>query len=203
MANRKQPFGYKMEQGQIVAHLREAEVVRMIFAQYNSGASMGALAQMLNKQDIPYEDGKLWNKNMAARILADKRYLGAGGYPVIMDDDSFQKAREKREKKQCPVQKTAAQKVLRRLSGQAVSAQVERRVMEKEKRGFMEQQRKENSEMARRIDSASAAMERITAALTQWDEMLIRQIVDTVRVASAEEIVVTLKNGEEIGQSLM
>ena len=67
----------------------------------------------------------------------------------------------------------------------------------------MEQQRKENSEMARRIDSASAAMERITAALTQWDEMLIRQIVDTVRVASAEEIVVTLKNGEEIGQSLM
>lgn len=130
MANRKQPFGYKMEQGQIVAHLREAEVVRMIFAQYNSGASMGALAQMLNKQDIPYEDGKLWNKNMAARILADKRYLGAGGYPVIMDDDSFQKAREKREKKQCPVQKTAAQKVLRRLSGQAVSAQVERRVME-------------------------------------------------------------------------
>lgn len=130
MANRKQPFGYKMEQGQIVAHLREAEVVRMIFAQHNSGASMGALAQMLNKQDIPYEDGKLWNKNMAARILADKRYLGAGGYPVIMDDDSFQKAREKREKKQCPVQKTAAQKVLRRLSGQAVSAQVERRVME-------------------------------------------------------------------------
>lgn len=75
--------------------------------------------------------------------------------------------------------------------------------MLKEKRGFMEQQRKENSEMARRIDSASAAMERITAALTQWDEMLIRQIVDTVRVASAEEIVVTLKNGEEIGQSLM
>lgn len=73
----------------------------------------------------------------------------------------------------------------------------------KEKREFMEQQRKENSAMAHRIDNATAAMERITAALTQWNEMLIRQIVDTVRVASAEEIIVTLKNGEEIGQSLM
>ena len=130
MANRKQPFGYKMEQGQIVAHPQEAEIVQMMFAQYNNGASLGTLAQMLNEQDVPYEDGRLWNKNMAARILADERYLGAGGYPVIMDDDSFQKAREKREKKQCPVQKTAAQKVLRRLSGQAILAQVEQRVLE-------------------------------------------------------------------------
>ena len=130
MANRKQPFGYKMEQGQIVAHPQEAEVVRMIFVQYINGASLGTLAQMLNEQDIPYEDGKLWNKNMAARILADERYLGAEGYPVIMDDASFQKAREKRGKKQCPIQKTAAQKMLRRLSGQAVPAQVERRVLE-------------------------------------------------------------------------
>ena len=130
MANRKQPFGYKMEQGQIVVHLQEAEIVQMMFAQYNSGASLGTLAQMLNEQDVPYEDGKLWNKNMAERILADERYLGAGGYPVIMDDAAFQKAREKREKKQCPVQKTAAQKVLRQLSGQASSAQVEQRVLE-------------------------------------------------------------------------
>ena len=132
MANRKQPFGYKMEQGQIVAHPKETEIVQMVFAQYNSGASLGALAQMLNEQDVPYEAGKLWNKNMAARILADERYLGAGGYPVIMDDDSFQKAREKCEKKQkkSPIQKTPAQKVLRRLGGQAASAQVEQRVLE-------------------------------------------------------------------------
>ena len=113
-----------------MAHSQEAEIVQMIFAQYNNGASLGTLAQMLNEQDVPYEDGRLWNKNMAARVLADERYLGAGGYPVIMDNDSFQKAREKREKKQCPVQKTAAQKVLRRLGGQAVPAQVEERVME-------------------------------------------------------------------------
>ena len=130
MANRKQPFGYKMEQGQIVAHPREAEIVQTMFAQYNNGASLGALAQMLNEQEIPYEDGKRWNKNMVARILADERYLGVKGYPVLIDDISFQKAREKREKKQYPVQKTAAQKALRRLGGQAVSAQVEQRVME-------------------------------------------------------------------------
>ena len=84
-----------------------------------------------------------------------------------------------------------------------LKALVDEAAVLKEKRELMEQQRKENSEVAHRIDNATAAMERITTALTQWNEMLIRQIVDTVRVASAEEIVVTLKNGEEIGQSLM
>ena len=72
----------------------------------------------------------------------------------------------------------------------------------KEKRAFLEQQKKENGAAAQRIEDASAALNRMTSAVTQWDEMLIRQLVDTVRVTSAEEIVVTLKNGEEIGQSL-
>ena len=84
-----------------------------------------------------------------------------------------------------------------------LKALVDEAAVLKEKREFMEQQRKENSEMTHRINNATAAMERITAALTQWNEMLIRQLVDTVSVVSAEEIVVTLKNGEEIGQSLM
>ena len=73
----------------------------------------------------------------------------------------------------------------------------------KKKRAFLEQQKKENGAAAQRIEDASAALNRMTSAVTQWDEMLIRQLVDTVRVTSAEKIVVTLKNGEEIGQSLM
>ena len=39
MGNRKQPFGYKMEFGEIVPQPQEAETVRSIYLQYIAGAS--------------------------------------------------------------------------------------------------------------------------------------------------------------------
>jgi hypothetical protein len=39
MSNRKQPFGYKIEFGEIVIHQREAEVVKEIFQQYMTGTT--------------------------------------------------------------------------------------------------------------------------------------------------------------------
>ena len=68
-SNRKQPFGYKMELGEIVIQEQEASVVRWIFQTYLAGASYNDLTEALEKGDVPYEVGKLWNKNMVARIL--------------------------------------------------------------------------------------------------------------------------------------
>ena len=39
MTNRKLPFGYRMESGQVRAAEAEAEVVEMVFACYAKGAS--------------------------------------------------------------------------------------------------------------------------------------------------------------------
>ena len=44
MGNRKQPFGYKMEFGEIVPQPQEAETVRSIYLQYLAGASFKQLA---------------------------------------------------------------------------------------------------------------------------------------------------------------
>ena len=38
--------------------------------------------------------------------------------------------------------------------------------------------------------------------ITEWDESVIRQMVETVKVLSKNEIIVTLKGGAEIDQRL-
>ena len=93
MAIRKQPFGYRIQNGQIQIAEHEAEVVRMIFDHYTAGMSYGGLADKLNGQDVAYVPQKPWNKNMVARVLQDERYLGGSTYPQIVTPESFQRAK--------------------------------------------------------------------------------------------------------------
>ena len=62
MGIRKQPFGYRVEMGEVVLHIQEAKLVEYIFQQYLSGASFNTLVAQLREQSIPYDEGKLWNK---------------------------------------------------------------------------------------------------------------------------------------------
>lgn len=73
----------------------------------------------------------------------------------------------------------------------------------KEKRIQLEQQRQENTEAARRIQAAADTMEQTTAALTTWDESVIRQLVHTVRVLSTEKLAVTLNDGQTVEQEMV
>lgn len=129
MGIRKQPFGYRVEMGEVVLHAQEAKLVEYIFQQYLSGASFNTLVVQLREQPIPYDEGKLWNKNMVARILEDHRYTGEGGYPAITDQETLSRVLEKRSSKQAPAQKTEAQKLLRRLSGHTATEQMEQQVL--------------------------------------------------------------------------
>ena len=129
MGIRKQPFGYRVEMGEVVLHIQEAKLVEYIFQQYLSGASFNTLVAQLREQSIPYDEGKLWNKNMVARILEDHRYTGRGGYPAITDQETLNRVLEKRSAKQAPAQKTEAQKLLRRLSGHTATKQMEQQVL--------------------------------------------------------------------------
>ena len=127
-ANRKLPFGYRMELGKIVVHPKEAEIVTYIFRQYILGASYKDLVENLRNQDMPYDQGRLWNKNMVARILENGKYTGQPGWPSIISMEMFERASEKRSSKITPSKKTDAQKVLRRLSGGS-GAEVEQTVL--------------------------------------------------------------------------
>lgn len=92
MANRKLPFGYCLRNGQVQEEATEAEVVRLIFRRYGEGASYGTLADELNALGCPYAPGRLWNKNMVARVLQDGRYIDGGPFPQIIPLESFQRA---------------------------------------------------------------------------------------------------------------
>lgn len=125
MGNRKQPFGYCMEFGRIVEHPQEAETVRHIYAQYLAGATFKDLAEELSCQDVPYDTGKSWNKNMVARILEDSRYTGTKGFPQIIGGDTLNAALKLRAAKQVTIRQTPAQKVLRQLSGRNPTKKME------------------------------------------------------------------------------
>lgn len=73
----------------------------------------------------------------------------------------------------------------------------------KEKRTYLEKQRQDNAQIVQRIEDAAAIMEQTSANISEWDEALIRQLVDTVKVHSAEKITVYLRGGIEIYQNLL
>ena len=129
MTNRKLPFGYRMEQGQIMVCSQESKLVTAIFRQYTAGASYLDIVAILKTQPVLYDAERLWSKSMVARILGDRRYTGIEGFPAILDEETFQQAARKRAAKQTPVQRTEAQKVLRQLSGQKMGKTAENQVL--------------------------------------------------------------------------
>lgn len=71
----------------------------------------------------------------------------------------------------------------------------------KEKRDFIQMQREKDYATAGRIEIVVTTLNQAPAEL-QWDESIIRQLVDTVKVISKEKIIVYLRNGMQIEQKI-
>jgi hypothetical protein len=88
------PFGYRVRNGETVPCSEEADAVRLIFASYLRGESYLAIAENMTELGIRYHEGKdAWNKHMVKRILENRRYAGADGYPAIVPADDFESVR--------------------------------------------------------------------------------------------------------------
>ena len=70
-----------------------------------------------------------------------------------------------------------------------------------QKTHLLEQQRS-NSAANRRIQDAVDILNSGSADISEWDESVIRQLVDTVKVLSADRIMVCLRGGMEIEQEM-
>lgn len=118
MGKRKLPFGYKLENGDVLIDNREAECVQWIYTKYRLGASLKEIAEELNSQQrIWYTPEKLWNKNMIDRILLNQRYSGDALYPGIISDNLCESVQQRREERQRLPRQSQAQKAVRILSG--------------------------------------------------------------------------------------
>ena len=72
----------------------------------------------------------------------------------------------------------------------------------KEQRSQIEEQRRTDAAAAQRMDTAVSLLAEASPELTEWNEPVIRQLVDTVRVLSADRIAVYLRGGIEIQQEI-
>ena len=87
--NRKFPFGYMMQNGEITTNPKEVLAVVTIFRSYLNGESLVDIAKAM---EVPYNEGVAWNKNMVKRIIENERYLGTDKYPQLIDEDIFHRA---------------------------------------------------------------------------------------------------------------
>ena len=128
MGNRKLPFGYRMQMGEIVRSEPEAKAVQDIFLQYTLGASLKEIAEQMSKAGPAYDMGKSWNKNMIARILENPKYTGTDSYPKIVDITLFEAVAAKRQTKQRLPERTPAQKALKRICTKPPTPEIEQQV---------------------------------------------------------------------------
>lgn len=94
MINRYIPYGYRMENAQIIIIEQEAAVVRDVFRQYKNGASLKEIALDLTLSRREFLPGRSdWNKNRVSRLLADEKYQGNDLFPAIIHASDYEAAR--------------------------------------------------------------------------------------------------------------
>lgn len=73
----------------------------------------------------------------------------------------------------------------------------------KEKHSGILADSKEQAKNNQRIMDAAQTLGNASPHITEWDESAVRQLVETVKVLSMDEIAVTLKGGIDIRQKIV
>lgn len=73
----------------------------------------------------------------------------------------------------------------------------------KEKRAYLQEQQKNNAQAHQRIREATDILKETPAEITEWNESLIRQLVEMVKVLSADRILVRLRGGVQMEQDML
>lgn len=68
---------------------------------------------------------------------------------------------------------------------------------------FADVHNNEQAKANQRIMDAAQTLENASPYITEWDESAVRQLVETVKILSKDEVAVTLKGGIEICQKIM
>lgn len=101
LKNRYIPYGYTMENGDIVIEQNEAKTIRYIFEAYIAGATLKDIADRLTAQRVVYsEKNTEWNKARVMRILDNVKYLGNDTFPQIIDEGLFAEAARQKTARQ-------------------------------------------------------------------------------------------------------
>lgn len=80
------PYGYQMKDNEFIICQEKAEVVRMIFNYYLSGASLGKVVDMLSEKRIlsPTEKER-WTRAAIDKLLSNAKYIPIVGTEAYMN----------------------------------------------------------------------------------------------------------------------
>ena len=82
----KLPYGYVLNNGEIVIHEERAGVIRSIFEYYRAGASLGKVVDMLFVKGVSSPTGKSkWTRAAVDKLLTNKKYIPIVGMKVYLD----------------------------------------------------------------------------------------------------------------------
>lgn len=82
------PYGYKIEKGEIIVDIEFTNKVDTLFKTYLEGHSLKQSGMLAG---IPGYHGSI------SRMLSNKKYIGAMGYPQIISNDVFDAVQNKRK----------------------------------------------------------------------------------------------------------
>jgi len=92
MAQRHMPIGYKLVDGKIQLDDPKANVVRHIFQEYASGASLLDIAKAMTAAGLPNANNQpKWYHGTVSSILDNVKYQGDEFYPPLIDKELFEK----------------------------------------------------------------------------------------------------------------
>ncbi|PKM51889.1 MAG: hypothetical protein CVV02_04570 [Firmicutes bacterium HGW-Firmicutes-7] len=74
------PYGYKLEDKNLIPHPTEFLVVRKIFEMFNTGSSLLDIVRHLNVRDIRTKNNKSWTKQSLRYLLRNHVYMGYTRY---------------------------------------------------------------------------------------------------------------------------
>ena len=162
----------------------QAEIIRFIFKRYLAGDTLRAIKAQLEAEQVPYITGEVaWNLSTLQSILQNEKYCG----DVIM---------QKTFRKDCISKETVVN------TGQLPKYWTQNHHEAIVSREIFDAVQAENELMAKRLQRAAAIMEAAPAEVTEWNESIVHQLVEEVKVLSKDEIKVTFRNGITISQTI-
>ena len=80
------PYGYVLQDGQIVLQQEQAIIINTIFDYYLSGASLGKVVEMLRKNGVLSPTKKAqWTRASIDKLLSNSKYIPIVGLERFMD----------------------------------------------------------------------------------------------------------------------
>lgn len=84
------PFGYDIKEGEVVINKEQASCLRQICQNYLSGMGFAAAAEAAGM--------KMYHAGVK-RMLHNRKYLGDAFFPQILDEGTFQRIEEERQRR--------------------------------------------------------------------------------------------------------